>query len=113
MKFFADISRYLAIQRFKLLGLATIKDIPTDKFNSLIESMILSGWAKTYEYDGFDAWIDYGKVKLNKNGVKLTFEWDNWTEGSVEGPEKLISSIAGLHDLVVHKEWRWSYPLRS
>lgn len=100
--------RNISKLRFKILNLSTIKDIPTDQFNSIIEKMISLGWRKTYEYSGFDAWIDYGKVKLKKNGTKLTFEWDNWTEGSIEGPTKEIEEIASVSNLKVSNEWRWS-----
>ena len=100
--------RHFSKLRFMILNLSTIKDIPTEQFNSIIESMISLGWKKTYEYSGFDAWIDYGKIKLKKNRTKLTFEWDNWTEGSVEGPSKEIAKIADTHNLSVSHEWRWS-----
>ncbi|MGQ8364433.1 hypothetical protein [Glaciecola sp. 1036] len=91
-----------------MLGYATIKDIPTDKFNYIIVSLVTSGWRKTYIYNGFDAWIDYGKVKLKKNGRRLTFEWDNWAEGSVEGSVKDIEKLARKYNLTVTNEWRWS-----
>lgn len=94
--------------KFKALGLATITDISTEQFNSLLESLIDSGWRKTYVYDGFDAWIDYGQVKLGKDGAQLNCEWDNWTEGSVEGPASIIRDIASRHGLPVSNEWRWS-----
>ncbi len=94
--------------RFKVHGHATIKDIPTDQFNSLIESLISSGWKKTYVYDGFDAWIDYGKVKLKNNDCRLTFEWDNWSEGSIEGPAEEIEKLANENNLIATSEWRWT-----
>ena len=104
----AKILRSCAKIKFKILGLATIKDIPTDQFNELIESMISSGWKKTYVYDEFDVWVDYGKVKLKNNGCRLTFEWDNWTEGSIEGPVKIIEELASKYKLKVTNEWRWA-----
>ena len=94
--------------RFKALRHATIKDIPSDQFHQIIESLIASGWNKTYVYDGFDAWIDYGKVKLKGNGCKLTFEWDNWTEGSIEGPSKEIEYLATQNKLKATNQWRWA-----
>ncbi len=104
----AKILRACSKLKFKILGHATIKDIPTDQFNQLIESLISTGWKKTYVYDGFDAWIDYGKVKIKNNGCRLTFEWDNWTEGSIEGPAKEIEKLARKHNLKVTNEWRWA-----
>lgn len=94
--------------RFRLLSLATIKDIPTDQFNSLARQLIESGWKKTDEYAGFDAWIDCGRIKLRKDGSKLSLEWDNWTEGSVEGPRQIVEMIANDAGYPVTYEWRWS-----
>ena len=108
MELIARVLRYLTKLRFRLLKLATIKDIPTDKFNSLIEELLSSDWRKTYVYKGFDAWIDYGKIKFKKDGIKLTLEWDNWSEGSVEGPIQFIKGFAKKHNLAVTHEWRWA-----
>ena len=91
-----------------MLGLATIKDIPTDGFNALAEQLIASGWKKTGEYIGFDAWIDYRRIKLRKDEIKLNLEWDNWTEGSVEGPRSIIEAIAQDTGYSVSYQWRWS-----
>lgn len=108
MKKVAKFIRFFAKLKFKILGYATIKDIPTDQFNDLIKRKIDNGWKKTYTYDGFDAWIDYGKVKLKKDGINLTFEWDNWTEGSVEGPARKIKELATQNNFTVSNKWRWS-----
>ena len=70
-----------------------LEDIPTDVFLGVIESHIAAGWRKTYEYENFDAWIDYGKVILAKDGLKLVFVWDNWMEGRIEGPELVLQAI--------------------
>ena len=66
------------------------------------------GWRKTREYEGFDAWIDYGRIRLKKRGVKLTLEWDNWTEGSLEGPHPVIEELGRRFELPVTHEWRWA-----
>jgi hypothetical protein len=100
--------RSLAKWRFRALNLATIKDIPTDRFNGLVDELIASGWKKSYVHDGLDAWIDYGKIVLRRNGSKLTLEWDNWTEGSIEGPASLIAEIASTANLTVSNERRWA-----
>ena len=91
-----------------MLKLATIKDIPTEQFEVLIKDFIAAGWKKTSTYDGIDAWIDYGKVILTRQGARLTLEWDNWTEGSIEGPIKVIEALAKEKNLKVTNEWRWS-----
>jgi len=102
------ILRSYAKLRFKVLGHATIKDIPTDQFNQIIETLASSGWKKKFLYDGFDAWIDYGKVELKGENCKLTFEWDNWTEGSIQGPIKDIEIIAAKYNFKITNEWRWA-----
>lgn len=100
--------RTLAKLRFRALGLATIKDIPTDQFNQLARRLVAAGWRKTSDYDGFDAWIDYGRIRMRKAGVRLTLEWDNWTEGSIEGPRIAVESIARELAMNVSYEWRWA-----
>ncbi|PKL35976.1 MAG: hypothetical protein CVV44_17260 [Spirochaetae bacterium HGW-Spirochaetae-1] len=108
MELIGRILRQFAKLRFKQLNLATIKDIPTKQFNKIIEELIDSGWKKIYVYNGFDAWIDYGKVKLKRQGIVLTFEWDNWTEGSIEGPHDVIEALGNERGYEVTHEWRWS-----
>jgi hypothetical protein len=100
--------RAVAKCRFRLLGFATIKDVPTERFHRLTSDLIAAGWRKTYEYTGIDAWIDYGCVKLKKDGVRLKLEWDNWTEGSVEGPRDTLKVLADNQGLAVSGEWRWA-----
>ena len=100
--------RALAKLRFRALGLATIKDIPTKQFNELAEKLIAAGWRKTSEYEGVDAWIDYGRIRMRKGRVRLTLEWDNWTEGSIEGPRTVLEDIAHEFGMRVGHEWRWA-----
>ena len=94
--------------RFRLQGLATIKDVPTDQFHRIVEELLDRGWRKTYEYSGFDAWIDYGQIKLRKGRAKLNLEWDNYGEGSLEGAPELVDGFAREWGLEVVREWRWS-----
>lgn len=68
-------------------------DIPTDLFNEVLEQLLNSGWTKIYEYDNFDAWIDYGKVVVKKDGTRVVLEWTNWLEGEVEGPDAVLRSL--------------------
>jgi len=93
--------------KFKALGLKIIQDIPTDDFNRILEFHLRNGWVKTYEYDGFDAWIDYGKVKLAKDGLELKFEWDNWCEGEISGKAKGIDSLANKFGLIARETPNW------
>ena len=108
MNLLARSLRALAKLRFRALGLATIKDVPTDSFNELVAKLIDRGWRKTGEYNGVDAWIDYGCIRMRNGGVQLKLEWDNWTEGSIEGPRTAIEEIAREFGLRVTYEWRWS-----
>ena len=104
----ASVMRLVAKARFRLLGLATIPNIPTARFNALVETLISEGWQPTTEYRGIDAWIDYGCVRLEKSGQALKCEWDNWTEGSIEGPRRVLEGIAAANvGLVVSNDWRW------
>jgi hypothetical protein len=100
--------RAVAKWRFRALGLATIKDLSTERFNRLVRELAAEGWRKTATYEGFDAWIDYGRIRMRRDGIRLKLEWDNWTEGSVEGPRAAIEKIAQEHKLSVTHEWRWA-----
>jgi hypothetical protein len=104
----ARLLRSLAKVRFRMLGLATIKDIPTDRFNRVVAELVGAGWRKTGEYDGVDAWMDYGRITLRKGAAKLTLEWDNWTEGSIEGPRSIVEELGREFELPVIHRWRWS-----
>ena len=61
--------------RFHLMGLATIKGIPTYEFRDLIKTLKSEGWYVTYEYYGEDAWVHYAQVKLRHDLRRLTLEW--------------------------------------
>ena len=84
---FARSLRAVAKLRFRALGLATIKDLSTDRFNRLVQELVAGGWQTAGEYEGFDAWIDYGRITLQRDGIRLKLEWDNWTEEASKGPE--------------------------
>lgn len=86
MNAIATILRALSKARFRILGLATIKDTPTERFNGLVKELVELGWHQVSEYDGVDAWIDYGCITLRRKGAKLKLEWDNWTEGASRAP---------------------------
>ena len=70
-----------------------ISDIPTDTFNQIIADLRSEGWETVSEYDGFDAWIDYGNIVLCKDSTRLVFEWDNWFEGVIEGSDNLLQEL--------------------
>ncbi len=70
-----------------------IEGIPTDIFNRILNDHMKSGWQKISEQTALDTWVNYGKIVLSKDQVTLFFEWDNWFEGWVEGPEEEIKRI--------------------
>ena len=77
----------------------TVIDIKTETFNRIVKELRSEGWRKIEEYDNVDAWIDYGMVRLKKNDVTLKFEWTNWEEGSVEGPEEIVQALKTTYHL--------------
>ena len=70
-----------------------LSDIPTETFNQIIADLCTEGWTKSAEYAGMDAWIDYGMVVLKRGRDFLKFEWDNWSEGSIEGSDTHVQAI--------------------
>lgn len=66
-----------------------IKDVPTERFNRMLEWLATNQWQCIYNYDGMDAWIDYGEVHFSKAGVVVKCVWDNWTEGEISAPVEI------------------------
>lgn len=89
---------------YGFIGYAAVEEIPTEQFGTILNTLRQSGWKQTYEYDGPDAWIDYGKVIIQKGGTSLTFEWDNWIEGRIEGPLEAIEKLAAENNLKISGE---------
>ena len=67
--------------------------IPTKTFHRVLNTLLADGWLKTYEYQGFDAGIDYGEVKLPKDGSQLPLVWDNWIEGKIDGDKDALRQL--------------------
>ena len=76
-----------------------ISDIPTDTFNRIIADLRSDGWKTISEYDGIDAWIDYGAILLKQDSTELFFEWNNWWEGSIQGPDILLEELQEKYEL--------------
>lgn len=76
-----------------------VSAIPTGTFNRIVKELQLQGWRNTKEYDSTDAWIDYGMVVLEKGNISLRFEWDNWMEGTVDGPDEVVQEIRARYSL--------------
>ena len=94
MKQLGRFPRTMAKLRFRILGLATIKDIPGEKFKVLVSELQRQGWRPDSRYSGFDAGIDYDSFRLRKGLSALKCEWDNWTEWSVEGRRAIVEAVA-------------------
>ncbi len=77
----------------------SLKDIKTETFNRILDVYLEAGWRAVFVYNGVDAWIDYGRVDLEKAGLKLCFEWTNWYEGEISGAEALVQEIKQKFDL--------------
>lgn len=107
MNLLVYILRKLMDLKFALLRLSVIQDIPTDRFNAIAKELLASGWVKTYEYDNFDAWVDYGRIDLKKGSVKLKFEWDNWTEGQIIGPRDEVEAVARQYGFSASERMKW------
>ena len=71
-----------------------MEGVPTDAFHALLQEHVDSGWVVAWAYDGFDAWIDYGRADLRRGRERLVFEWDNWLEGTIIGGWWLIRRLA-------------------
>ena len=76
-----------------------VPDIPTDIFYQIISELRSEEWKAVLEYAGFYAGTDYDLVVLKRQGVKLKFEWDNWLEGSVEGPNTQVQELRARYSL--------------
>jgi SH3-like domain-containing protein len=71
----------------------TLRNVPTKIFNQIVAEFRADGWRKVREYNGFDAWIDYGLIVLKRRGDLLKCEWTNWEDGSFEGSPATIESV--------------------
>jgi hypothetical protein len=87
--------RRLRYLRLLVMNRRAVVLIPTNEFNLFVERCLADGWQRGRMYRGFDAWIDYGRVDLRKNGKLVRFEWDNWDEGSMEGRMDALLACLG------------------
>ena len=70
-----------------------ISDLPQFALRQTVESLLRSGWIKTFEYDADDAWIDYARVDMRRGRTRLRLEWDLDTGGTVEGPRAVLNEL--------------------
>ena len=91
------ILRTLPKLRYRALGLASIKDIPTLEFISLIKTLKAKGWHIADEYYNGGVLYHHSKIKLKRNSSKLVLEWDNKDGGRIEGANEIIRDIASKY----------------
>jgi hypothetical protein len=108
VKTIVSASRWLAVWHFKWQKKASILDINAREFDRVVDHLKKSGWKQTFRYWGVDAGIDYDCIKLQRNGVRLKCEWDNFDEWSIEGPGEAVRALAAELNLVAVEEWRWA-----
>ena len=73
-------------------------DISTPIFNEALFAVRRDShrWIKTYEYENFDSWIDYGEERFEKIAnptITLLFIWTNWEEGEITGPQDIVEQL--------------------
>lgn len=88
--------RYLDMVGDPMLVPKTISGLPPFALRNTVEALARSGWIRTFEYEGADAWIDYARVDLRKGRSKLRLEWDHDSGGSVAGPRAVLDTLRVL-----------------
>lgn len=78
-----------------------LTSIKTELGNKILEDLAKDGWKKTKEYNlfAFDKGIDFDSYTLKKAGMCLEFEWTNWFEWEIEGPNKDITALVEKYGL--------------
>lgn len=72
------------------------RNIETALWNKAIKTLLANGWTLTFQYDGFDAGIDYNCYTVERTGEKITFEWTNWEEGEIRCAAANLKEIEKL-----------------
>jgi hypothetical protein len=95
--------------QFKRDKLNIIQEIPTERFEQIIQELIDQGWEMCDEYRNKDAWVLRWHGSLRKGTSTLKCQWRKDELGSIYGPERIIKSIGsdfgfGIRDMPV-----WSH----
>ena len=93
MAWISHFVRYLGVLNDPQLHPEMISDLPPFALRQTVESLLRTGWIKTFEYDADDAWIDYARVDLRRGRTRLRLEWDLDTGGTVEGPRAVLDEL--------------------
>jgi hypothetical protein len=96
MTWLTHIIKYFGVLGDPMLVPNTIGGLPPFALRKAIDSLLRSGWIKTFEYEKDDAWVDYARVDLRKGRSKLRLEWDQESGGSVEGPRAILDDLRVL-----------------
>ena len=72
-----------------------VEHITTELGNEILDSLKADGWRVASEYSplAFDKGIDFDRYTLQKNGMVIEMEWDNWFEWKISGPVDTIESL--------------------
>jgi hypothetical protein len=81
--------------------LVVASDVETDLWHRIIDTLIAEGWVVIEKYDNFDVGIDYDRVVLGKDGERIEFTWDNWTEGEIKCASGRLKEIESSHKIIL------------
>lgn len=101
-------SRAFPNLRLRLLDHAIIRGIPTIEFMALIKTLKSEGWSVTDEFYDEGVIARYAKIDLQNSKGKLTLEWDNKDDGSIEGDGELIREVASSHGFISVDNRHWA-----
>ena len=73
-----------------------IEHIETEPGNRILDTLKSEGWKVISQYSplAFDKGIDYDSYTLRKDRQQLMFEWDNWFEWKISGPDEILTGLA-------------------
>ncbi len=83
-----------------------VESIATELGDKIIKDLRKRGWKKVKEYSwfAFDKGIDFDSYTLRKDGKELYFEWTNWFEWEITGPEAVLETIAKEYQLSANRD---------
>ena len=96
MTWMSNLVRYFGVLGDPRQAPEKIEGLPPYALRQAIEALLRSGWIKTFEYEGEDAWVDYARVDLRRGRSKLKLEWDQESGGTVEGPHAELDELRVL-----------------
>ncbi len=70
-----------------------ISEVSIDALRTILSDYQKDNWRKVEDWWGVAGSVEYGVIKLQKENVTLKFDYDNWTEGNIQGPDALVQEI--------------------